>query len=153
MTHRCTYIHRNRACVHVCWHTEQTNCRAAVIGGCETLSDCTESSHFWLRALGSAAGSQGGGRGGMSGCNMDRGRGVLLLRSCVLETEKKAVSCPHLVQVALGPLGVWGEGNESGKSTTGPELRAWLSCFSFGVTLPPWPPCLGWVFTAELTRL
>lgn len=71
MTHGCTYIHRHKACVHIYWHTEQANHKAAVIGGCETRSDCADSSHFWLRALGPAAGSQGEGGGGMSA----RGRG------------------------------------------------------------------------------
>lgn len=75
MTHRCTDIHRNRACVHICWHTEQINYKTAVIGGCETSSDCADSFHFWLRALGPAAGSQGGGGGGMSSCNTGRGKG------------------------------------------------------------------------------
>lgn len=68
--------------------------------------------------------------------------GVLLLRSHVLETERKAMSSPHLVQVAPGWLDAWGEGNESENATTRPELQAWLPCFSFGVTLPRWPFCL-----------
>lgn len=81
----------------------------------------------------------------MSGCSMDGGEEVLLLRSHVLETERKAMSFPHLAQVAPGLLGAWGEGNGNGMATTGPELQAWLPCFSFVVTLPP--------FTAGLIRL
>lgn len=63
------------------------------------------------------------------------------------------MTCLHPVQVAPGPLGAWGGGNESGEATSGPELQAWLPCFSVPVTLSPWPPCLVRVFTAELIRL
>lgn len=92
MTHKCMDIHRNTACVHICWHTEQINCEAAVIGGCETNSDCTDNFHFWLCALGPAAGSRGGGGGGMSGCKTRQGEGVLLLRSWTLAGKP----CPAL---------------------------------------------------------
>lgn len=75
MTHNCMDIHRNSTYVHICWHIEQINCKAAVTGGCETNSDCTDNFHFWLCALGPAAGSQGGDGGGMSVCNTGRGKG------------------------------------------------------------------------------
>lgn len=97
MTYRCTYIHGNRACFHICWHMEQINCKAAVIGGCETHS--ADSSHFLLRVLGSAPGSWSGGGGGMSVCDVHREERVLLLRSCVLGTERKAMFCPTLCRM------------------------------------------------------